>query len=43
VTLRQLRDELAHARANLVREVGRRRPDEGVDVVSGRLAHRAQA
>ena len=36
-------DELAHARADLVGEVRRRRPDEGVDVVAGRLAiHRRE-
>ena len=40
----QVGDELAHARADLVGEVRRRRPDEGVDVVAGRLAiHRARA
>jgi drug/metabolite transporter (DMT)-like permease len=31
-------DELPDARPDLVREVRRRRPDEGVDVVAGRLA-----
>ncbi len=38
VRLGQAGDELAHARAELVREVRRRRPDEGVDVVAGWLA-----
>ena len=32
-------DELLDARADLVGEVRRRRPDEGVDVVAGRLGH----
>jgi drug/metabolite transporter (DMT)-like permease len=32
--------ELAHPRAQLVGEVGRRRPDEGVDVGEGRLGHK---
>ena len=32
-------EELLEARADLVREVGRRRPDEGVDVVASRLCH----
>jgi drug/metabolite transporter (DMT)-like permease len=32
-------DELAHARAKLVREVRSRRPDEPVDVLAGRLRH----
>ena len=34
-------DQLAHPRPDLEREVGRRRPDEGLDVVDGRLGHRA--
>ena len=33
----QIGDELAHARAELVGELRRRRADEGVDVVAGRL------
>ena len=36
VVLRQPGDELADARAQLIGEVRRRRPDEGVDVVPGR-------
>ena len=43
VLLGQVADELAHARAQLVREVRRRGPDEGVDVGEGRLGHRAKA
>ena len=39
----ELRDRLAHARPDLVREVGRRGPDEGVDVVDRRLVHRARS
>ena len=40
---RQPVDELAHARPELVGEVRRRRPDEGVDVVAGRVAlHRRE-
>jgi hypothetical protein len=35
-------DELAHASSDLVREVRRRRADEGVDVVAGWLGHRAE-
>ncbi len=35
-------DQLAHAGAELVREVGRGGPDEGVDVVSRRLDHPRQ-
>src|SRR5688500_2933600 len=34
-------DQLAHAGPDLEREMGRRRPDEGVDVVDGRLGHRS--
>jgi drug/metabolite transporter (DMT)-like permease len=34
--------ELSHARADLVGEVGRGRPDEGVDVGGGRLCHGAK-
>ena len=41
VALGQVGDELAHARSKLEREVRGRRADEGVDVVAGRLAHRA--
>ena len=37
---RQVLDQLADARAELEGEVGRRRPDEGVDVVDRRLGHR---
>ena len=40
---REILDELADARPELVREVGRRRPDEGVDVVARRLCHAAEA
>ena len=36
---RQLGDQLAYARPELVREVRRGRPDEGVDVVARRLGH----
>ena len=38
---REGRDQLADAGAQLVREVRRRRADEGVDVVARRLGHRA--
>jgi hypothetical protein len=38
VVVRQVGDELSHPRADLVGEVGRRRPHEGVDVFPGRLA-----
>jgi hypothetical protein len=34
--------ELPHARPELVREMGRCRADEGVDVVAGWLGHRAE-
>ena len=40
---RQLFDELAHAGSQLVGEVRRRRSDELVDVVRGRLRHRREA
>ena len=43
VLVRQVTHELAHARAELVREVRRRRPDELVDVGEGRLSHRSGA
>jgi hypothetical protein len=36
---REILDELADAGSELVGEVRRRRPDEGVDVVTGRLGH----
>ena len=36
----QVGDQLAHARPDLEREVGRGGPDEGLDVVEGRLCHR---
>src|SRR5204862_311477 len=39
VVLRQVLDELPHTRAQLVREVRRRRADQGVDVVPSWLAH----
>jgi len=40
----QVGHELLDARPDLVREVGRSRPDEGVDVVACRLAvHDAKA
>ena len=39
VVVRKVRNELAHARTELVREVRRRRPDEGVDVVARGLGH----
>jgi hypothetical protein len=39
----QIHDELAHAGAELVSEVRRRRPDELVDVGEGRLRHRSGA
>src|SRR5438093_6988394 len=39
---RSLRDQLAHARPQLVREVRRRRADEGVDIVDRRLGHRSE-
>jgi hypothetical protein len=42
VLLRQVADELAHARAELVREVRSRRPDKGVDVGKGRFGHRRE-
>ena len=42
VVVGQAVDQLAHARPDLEREVGRRRPDEGLDVVEGRLGHRAR-
>jgi hypothetical protein len=42
--LGQVGDELLDARPDLVREVGRGRPDESVDVVACRLAvHRRAA
>ena len=37
MVLGQALDHLTHARADLVREVRRRRPDERVDVLPGRL------
>jgi hypothetical protein len=40
---RQVRDQLADAGAELVREVRRRGPDERVDVFDRRLGHRAEA
>jgi len=42
VILGKIADELAHARAQLVREVRRRGADEGVDVGEGRLGHRGR-
>ena len=36
---RSVDEELLDPRPDLVREVGRRRPDEGVDVVASRLCH----
>ena len=36
---REIPDELEDAGAQLVREMRRRRPDEGVDVAGGRLGH----
>ena len=36
---RQVLDQLADARSQLVREVRRRRPDEGVDVADRGLGH----
>ncbi len=41
IALGQVGDELAHACSQLEREMRGRRADEGVDVVAGRLAHRA--
>src|ERR1039457_186998 len=40
MVVRQVDEELLDARAQLVREVRRRGPDEGVDVGEGRLGHR---
>ena len=40
VVLRQVGDQLAHAGPELEREVGGGGPDEGLDVVEGRLCHR---
>ena len=40
MVVRQVEDELLDARPQLVREVRRRRPDEGVDVGVGGLGHR---
>ena len=40
IVLGQAVDQLAHARAQLEGEVRRRRPDEGLDVVDGRVGHR---
>ncbi len=40
---RQVLDQLADARAQLVGEVRRRGPDEGVDVADRRLCHAAEA
>ena len=42
VIVGEVLDELPHAGAELVREVRRRRPDEGVDVVARRLDHSRQ-
>jgi hypothetical protein len=42
VILGQVLDELTEPRAKLVREVRRCRPDQRVDVVAGRFAHRAE-
>ena len=40
---REVGDQLAHPRAELEREVRRRRADEGVDIADRGLGHRAQA
>ena len=39
MVVREVLDQLANARAQLVREVRGRRADESVDVVAGRLGH----
>jgi hypothetical protein len=42
VVLREVVHELVQARAKLIREVRRRRPNQRVDVVAGWLAHGAE-
>jgi hypothetical protein len=39
----EVSDELCDASSQLVREVRRRGPDEGVDVVDRRFSHRSRA
>ena len=43
MVVREILDQLADTRTELVREVRRRRSDEGVDVVARRLCHGRQA
>jgi hypothetical protein len=43
VTVRQAIDQLAHARAQLVREVRGRRAYEGVDLLDDRIGHGREA
>ena len=43
VVVGEVGHELTHPGSELIREVRRRGADEGVDVVSRRLDHRAQA